>query len=102
MTDKLENNYTKEVLALLEKFEGPQLISQPGNPVKGQRIPRVLDFEGQWDLIIELPQQSRDPQLAGISPFEGVCHYRHYIYHSLISGQTRGREHSPTHQQKIG
>ena len=25
-----------------------------------------------------------------------------YLHHSLASGQTTGREHSPTHQQKIG
>ena len=30
------------------------------------------------------------------------CHYLHYLHHSLASGQTKGREHSPTHQQKIG
>ena len=36
------------------------------------------------------------------SPFEGSCHYLHYPYHSLASGQTAGREHSPAHQQKIG
>ena len=36
------------------------------------------------------------------SPFEGGPHHLHYPYHSLASGQTRGREHSPTHQQKIG
>ena len=28
--------------------------------------------------------------------------YLHYLRHSLASGQTTGREHSPTHQQKIG
>ena len=33
------------------------------------------------------------------SPFEGGCHYP---YHSLASGQTTGREHSPSRQQKIG
>ena len=38
----------------------------------------------------------------GISPFEGGLHYRHYPYHSLASGQTTGREHSPTQQQKTG
>ena len=38
----------------------------------------------------------------GISPFEGSHHYCHYFYHTLVSGQTTGREHSPTHQQKIG
>ena len=35
-------------------------------------------------------------------PCEGSHHYHHYPYHSLVSGQTTGREHSPTHQQKIG
>ena len=33
--------------------------------------------------------------------FEGVCHF-HYLHHSLVSGQTTGKEHSPAHQQKIG
>ena len=34
--------------------------------------------------------------------FEGSCHFLHYLHHSLVSGQTTGREHSLTHQQKIG
>ena len=29
-------------------------------------------------------------------------HYLHYLHHSLVSGQTTGREYSPDHQQKIG
>ena len=29
-------------------------------------------------------------------------HYLHHLHHSLVSSQTTGREHSPTHQQKIG
>ena len=37
-----------------------------------------------------------------LSLFEGGCHYCHYPYLSLASGQTIGREHSPTHQQNIG
>ena len=37
-----------------------------------------------------------------MAPFEGGHHYLHYLYHSLASGQITGREHSPTHQQKIG
>ena len=28
-------------------------------------------------------------------PFEGGCHYLHYLHHSLVSGQTTGREHNP-------
>ena len=33
-----------------------------------------------------------------------VCnhHYLHCLHHRLVSGQITGREHSPTHQQKIG
>ena len=37
-----------------------------------------------------------------MGPFEGGHHYLHYLHHSLASGQTTGREHSPNHQQKIG
>ena len=37
----------------------------------------------------------------GISPFEGGHHYCQYPYCSLTSCQNTGREHSPTHQQKI-
>ena len=37
-----------------------------------------------------------------MGPFEGGHHYLHYLHHSLASGQITGREHSPTHQQKIG
>ena len=39
---------------------------------------------------------------ACMGPFEGGHHYLHYLNHSLVSGQTTGREHSNTHQQKIG
>ena len=37
-----------------------------------------------------------------MGPFEGGRHYLHYLHHSLVSGQTTGREHSPAHQQKSG
>ena len=47
-------------------------------------------------------QQSWELQCAGISPFEGSRHYCHCPYYSLASGQTTGREHRPTHEQKIG
>ena len=39
---------------------------------------------------------------ACMEPFEGGHHYLHYLHHSLTSGQTTEREHSPTHQQQIG
>ena len=47
-------------------------------------------------------RQSWEAWHAGVSPSEGCCHYHYYPYHSLASVQTIGREHSPTHQQKIG
>ena len=56
MTHKVQNNYTKEILALLRKFWDPQQISQPGDLAKGLRTPREFDFGGQWDLITELTQ----------------------------------------------
>ena len=39
---------------------------------------------------------------ACMGPFEGGRHYLHCLHHSLVSGQTTGKEHSPAHQQKIG
>ena len=41
-----------------------------------------------------------EAQHAGISPFSEEDD--HYPHHGLASGQTAGRKHSPTHQQKIG
>ena len=32
---------------------------------------------------------------------EVTIHHLHYLHHSLASGQTTGRGHSPAHQQKI-
>ena len=39
---------------------------------------------------------------ACMGPFEGGHCYLHYLHHILVSDQTMGKEHSPTHQQKIG
>ena len=39
---------------------------------------------------------------ACTGPFEGGHRYLHYLHHSLVSGQTAGREHNSTHQQEIG
>ena len=36
---------------------------------------------------------------VGVGPLEGGRHYLHYLHHSLVSGQTTGREHSLAHQQ---
>ena len=34
-----------------------------------------------------------------MGPFAGGRYYLHYLHHSLVSGPTTGREHSPAHQQ---
>ena len=39
---------------------------------------------------------------AFVGPFEGGRHHLHCLHYSLALGQTTGREHSTTHQQKIG
>ena len=51
-THKLENNSTKEPAKVL----GPKQTSQPGDLAKGLGIPRESDFEGQRDLIPQLPK----------------------------------------------
>ena len=55
-TRKLENNNSKEVLPLLWRFWAPCQASQLGNLAKRLGIPRESNLEGQWDLIIGLPQ----------------------------------------------
>ena len=65
MTHKLQNNYTKEILAVLRKFQDQQQSSQPGDPAKGLKIPRESDFGDQWDLITELPQDWGNKLLEG-------------------------------------
>ena len=39
----------------VEKFLGPNQTFKPGDPTKELSIPREFDFEGQQDLITELP-----------------------------------------------
>ena len=38
---------------------------------------------------------------ACMGPFEGGLCYLPYLHHNLVLGQTKGRGHSPAHQQKI-
>ena len=42
-----------------------------------------------------------DCSSTGMGSFERGRHYLHYLHHSLTPG-IEGKEHSPTHQQKIG
>ena len=39
---------------------------------------------------------------CSVGPFEGRRQYLHYFHHNLASGQTAGREQSPTFHRKIG
>ena len=55
-TQKLQNNYTKEILVLIRKFYDPKHTSQSGGPAKGLRTLREFDFEGQWYLTTDLLQ----------------------------------------------
>ena len=117
MTHRLQNNYTKEILTVLRKFWDPQQISQPGDLVKGLRTSRELDFGGQWDLITELPQNWGNRLLEGTNKtlctpgarrkeqgpkkrlsLECLRASGGDMGGQLASGQTTGREHSPTHQ----
>ena len=117
-TQKLQNNYTKEILALLRNFQDPQQIFQPGDLAKGWRTPREFDSGGQWDLITERPQAWGNRLLAGTKKTlcaPGARRKEQRPHKRLIrlacecpgvssrdSGQATGREHNPIHQQKIG
>ena len=55
-THNLENNDTKEVLSLFWRFWVSCKASQPGDLEKRLGITRESDFEDQWDLITQYPQ----------------------------------------------
>ena len=49
-----------------------------------------------------LQSQGTECSSVCMGSFEGGHYYLHYLHHSLVLGQTTGREHSTAHQQKIG
>ena len=53
MTHELENSYTKRFLHCCKSSS------------KGTETPREFDFEGQWDLTTELPQDWGNRLLEG-------------------------------------
>ena len=57
----------------------------------------VVDREA-WHAVIHGVTKSQ----TWLSDWTELNYYLHYLHHSLCSGQTTGREHRPTHQQKIG
>ena len=70
--------------------------TEPDLPVSVQKSPAEACISSS----LLQRQRHRVQQCTG--PFQGGRHYLRYFCHSLISGQTTGREHSPAHQQKIG
>ena len=71
--------------------------TDPGLLVSAQESTEEVWFGG--GLLLD---RGTECGIACMGTFEGGGHYLHYLHHCLVSGQTTGREHSPTHQQKIG
>ena len=71
--------------------------TDPDLPVSGQESPAEAWVGGGL-----LQAWGTECSSACMGPFEGGWQYLHYLHHSLASGQTTGREYSPTYQQKIG
>ena len=55
-----------------------------------------------WVGVGLLQGQGTEYSSVSTRPLEGGHHDLHHLHHSLVSGQTTGREHSPARQQKIG
>ena len=70
--------------------------TDPDLPVSVQESPAEA-----WVGSVLLQGQGTECSCAYMGPFEGGHRYLYYLHHSLVSGQTIGREHSPAHQQKI-
>ena len=71
--------------------------TDPDLPVTVQETPAEA-----WVGVVCSRVRGTECSSACMGHFEGGCHYLHYLYYSLASGQITGREHSPTLQQKIG
>ena len=81
-----------------------------------QKKREVTPQETDPDMLVSVQESPEDAWVSGgllqaqdtecsnacMGPSEGGHRYLHYLHHSLVSGQTTGREHSPSHQQKIG
>ena len=75
--------------------------TEPDFPVSVQESPaETWLHSGLWWGQEHWIQQSWELWLAVIIP-EWGHHYHLYLYHILASGQTTGRESSPTNQQRI-
>ena len=81
-------------------------IQEKGTVIPQETDPdfvNVQDFPAEPWVGSALPHGgSTECSIACIGPSEELCHYLPYLHHRLASGQTTGREHSPTHQQTMG
>ena len=69
--------------------------------VKEKSLSHVRLFVTPWTVTYQSPLSIL--YCLGNKFIHNISHYcLHYLHHSLVSGQTTGREHRPTHQQKIG
>ena len=77
---------------------------------KAAETPQEIDPElprSVWEPLVDTWVGGGLLQGQGLSvavctgPLKGGLHYVHYLHHSLVSGQTTTREHSPAHQQKV-
>ena len=71
--------------------------TDPDLPVSVQESPEEVQIDSGL-----LQTGSTKCNSICLGPFEGGCHYFHYLHHSLALNQIAGREHNPTLQQKIG
>ena len=71
--------------------------TDPDLPVSVQESPAEAWVGGGL-----LQGRGTDCGSACMGLFEGGRHYLHYLHHSLVSGQTTRREHSPAQQQGFG
>ena len=69
-----------------------------GNPLQYSCLENPMD-EGAWWATVHGVTKSRT-RLSNFT--HSLTLYLHYLHHSLASGQTTVRAHSPTHQKKIG
>ena len=81
-----------------EKGAGTPQGTDPGLPVGVSRSP----WRRRGSAVYCCTVGGTECSSACLGPLEGGGHYLHYLHLSFVSGQTTGKEYSPTHQQKIG
>ena len=81
-----------------EKGAGTPQGTDPGLPVGVSRSP----WRRRGSAVYCCRVGGTECSSACLGPLEGGGQYLHYLHLSLVSGQTTGKEYSPTHQQKIG